>query len=88
MSVKISKLSEYAKVAALWSIDSVKKIEKNGSAMGENNKIYNSVDDYKTDTRKQLISVMAQCGLEGDISIDDAMKILFPVMKAKENKHV
>ena len=56
--------------------------------MGENNKIYNSVDDYKTDTRKQLISVMAQCGLEGDISIDDAMKILFPVMKAKENKHV
>lgn len=88
MSVKISKLSQYAKVSALWSIDSVSKIEKNGSAMGENNKIYNSVDDYKTDTKKQLISVMAQCGLEGDISIDDAMEILFPVVKAKENKHV
>jgi len=89
MSNKVETLSQYALMASLWSIKIIDDIQEYGFAIGYNNKTYKNVELVLEDSRKSIIDMVENDGLEQDISIDEAMDILFPtVQKNKVDKNV
>lgn len=89
MPNKVETLSQYALMASLWSIKMIDDIQEYGFAIGYNNKTYKDVELVVEDSRKSIIDMVEKDGLEQDISIDEAIDILFPAFqKNKVDKNV
>jgi len=74
----MKKFSDYVKKAAVYSTHYQKEILCMGKVVAFNNIEYGTIESLKNDTYKQLANMIEKEDFDVDISIDEAMQILYP----------